>query len=437
MNFKRQLLTVAISLAFSSSAFATNGYFSYGVGTKSKGMAGTGVAMAQDSMDAATNPATMVEVGNRLDVGASLFSPRRSYTSQTPTGATGFNGGVGLVNGNGTTVESDNELFVIPHFGYNMMLDEKSSFGITVFGNGGMTTDYQPSNTPGGFGTYGNGASPTGATGVTMMQLFLEPTYSRKISDTASYGVSAILAYSRFEAFGLDNYQGLSTSPTNMFSGEFDSAFGLGAKFGIQGEVSPGLTLGASYQTKIYMEEFDKYKGLFAEQGDFDIPASATLGLAWEANDSTTIAFDIQHIFYSDVDSLANPISPNVTNCMGGNTAYCLGGNQGIGFGWEDMTVFKLGAEWKTSPQWTWRAGVSHAEAPFKGSEVIFNIIAPAVIEDHITFGFTRDMADGGEINFSAAYALENDVSGNPTGEQLTTLTMDQFEFELSYGMKW
>ncbi|MES9871126.1 MAG: outer membrane protein transport protein [Sedimenticola sp.] len=437
MKFKKHILALAITGLASSPVLATNGYFAYGYGTKSKGMGGAGSAMALDSMDAASNPATMVEVGNRMDVGVSLFAPRRNYTANTPTGSTGFGGGVGLANGNGTKVESDNELFLIPHFGYNTMLDANSSVGITVFGNGGMTTDYQPGDTPGGNGTYGSAASPTGATGVTMMQLFIEPTYSRKLSDTASYGISAIIGYQMFEAFGLDNYAGLSTDSSNMFGGEFDSAWGLGARFGIQGEVSPGVTLAASYQTKIYMEEFDKYKGLFAEQGDFDVPANLTLGLAWDVNKDTTLAFDIQRIFYSDVAAISNPISPNITNCMGGNTAYCLGGDQGIGFGWDDMTVFKLGVEWKTDPQWTWRAGISHADAPFGGSEVIFNIIAPAVVEDHITFGFTRDMGDGGEINFSAAYALENDVTGNPTGEQQISLEMDQFEFEISYGLKW
>ena len=34
--------------------------------------------------------------------------------------------------------------------------------------------------------------------------------------------------------------------------------------------------LGLSYQTRIFMSEFDKYAGLFAGQGDFDIPSNYT-----------------------------------------------------------------------------------------------------------------------------------------------------------------
>jgi long-chain fatty acid transport protein len=56
------------------------------------------------------------------------------------------------------------------------------------------------------------------------------------------------------------------------------------------------------------MEEFDKYSGLFAEQGDFDIPANMTVGLAWDVTPTSTVVFDIQHIWYGDVDSIANPL---------------------------------------------------------------------------------------------------------------------------------
>ncbi len=43
----------------STSALATNGYFSHGWGTKSKAMAGVAAALPQDTLVSATNPAGM------------------------------------------------------------------------------------------------------------------------------------------------------------------------------------------------------------------------------------------------------------------------------------------------------------------------------------------------------------------------------------------
>jgi long-chain fatty acid transport protein len=58
---------------------ATDGYFSLGYGTQSKGVAGAGVAIAIDTLAPALNPATLVFVADQIDLGASLFNPNRSY----------------------------------------------------------------------------------------------------------------------------------------------------------------------------------------------------------------------------------------------------------------------------------------------------------------------------------------------------------------------
>jgi long-chain fatty acid transport protein len=116
----------------------------------------------------------------------------------------------------------------------------------------------------------------------------------------------------------------------------------------------------------------------------------------------------------------------------------CLGGKRGAGFGWDDMTVYKVGASWQYSDDWTFRAGYSTTDQPIPKSEMTFNILAPGVMEDHFTVGFTRKNAGGNELNFSFMYAPEVDISGpqnfDPT--QTVELSMSQFELEVSYSWK-
>ncbi len=113
MQFKKQLLAVAITSLVSSSAWATNGYAPHGVGQKSKGMGGVGVAYTQDTLAGGINPAGMVHQGNSMDLGIELFRPIRKTTiSGTPGG---FSDG---------TFDSDGRrLFLVPEFGYNHMLN--------------------------------------------------------------------------------------------------------------------------------------------------------------------------------------------------------------------------------------------------------------------------------------------------------------------------
>ena len=78
MNAKRFRRTALAAAMFSPLfAHATNGYFSNGYGIKSQGIAGIGVALPQDGLAAASNPAGTALVGDRIDVGLSWFTPKR------------------------------------------------------------------------------------------------------------------------------------------------------------------------------------------------------------------------------------------------------------------------------------------------------------------------------------------------------------------------
>ena len=183
------------------------------------------------------------------------------------------------------------------------------------------------------------------------------------------------------------------------------------------------------------MSEFDDYAGLFAEKGDFDIPSTWTVGLAWKINPKSALTFDIQRINYGEVEAIANPIS-NINSCFGTGPT-CFGGSNGAGFGWDDMTIFKVGYQMKTSEQWTWRFGYSKGDQPIPKKEALFNILAPAVIEEHFTFGFTRAMGAKNELNFAFMIAPNQSLKGTAPSGQTVELEMEQFEFELSWAKKF
>ncbi len=412
-------LAVAAALAAPATGFATNGYFGHGYSVKSKGLAGASSALPLDSLDAAVNPANMVFVGKRYDLGISLFSPRRSYTVE---GAPNPPPAFGLVPG---SVDSDSNYFLIPSFGANFMLNSKSSVGVSVYGNGGMNSDYPESAGMGG-------TFYAGQTGVDLSQLFVSGTYARKFAGgKASWGISAIVAYQQFEAKGVGSFAQFSSAPDSLSNNGKDSSTGFGGKFGLSGEVAKGLRLAASYQTKINMSEFDKYKGLFAEQGDFDIPATWTIGLAFNTTPKSTLTFDVQQIMYSDIKAIANPLLPNIQTAL-------LGNDNGAGFGWEDMTIYKIGYQWATSELWTWRVGLSTGSAPIPDSEVLFNILAPATVENHVTFGFTRAVGKDMEFDISAMYAPNAEISGpNPLNGTPQKITLEMSQFELGFNWGW
>jgi len=414
---------MAAGLLVTNDANATNGYFGHGYSIKNKGMAGAGVAAPLDAMVPSTNPAGLTEVGNRFDLGLTVFSPRREYSvSRNPTSGPPF---FELMGG---TVESDSEYFFIPNLGYSYQLNNRTAFGIAVYGNGGMNTDYPTM-------TYYDDSSSS--TGVDLMQLFIAPTLATKLSYGHSFGVAPIIAAQFFEAKGVTSFAPYSSAPSKLSGNGHDSSYGFGMRVGYLGQLTEQISIGLSYQSKIYMDELDDYAGLFAEQGDFDIPANWTAGIAVKPIPEVTVALDVQRIYYSNINSIANPLLMNLVTDG-------LGTDNGAGFGWEDMTVFKIGLQWARSDQWTYRFGYSYGDQPIPANEVLFNILAPGVIEQHATFGLTYTFANQSELDFSLMYAFSNDdVTGmnflaNPASEpQYITLTMDQWEVGLGYSWKF
>jgi len=423
INHSRSALVVLFVLFCftTSSVYATNGYFSHGYGTHYKGLAGAGVALYLNALGVATNPASMAFLGSRVDIGLGLFNPNRQYTvSGNPTG---FPGTFGLTP---DTVESDSKYFFIPSMGVNFAIPGGNALTFTVYGNGGMNTEY-PTN------TY-YGSQPTG---VDLSQLFFAFTFSKQIVQNHALGITAIVAYQFFEARGLEAFGMFSGDSKSLTNNGHDNSSGFGVRIGYLGQILPQLSIGASYQTKIDMGKFPDYAGLFAEQGGFDIPASWTAGLAFNLTPAFTIAADVQQMLYSKVKSVGNPMLPNLQQAP-------LGADEGAGFGWKDMTVYKFGLQWALNPQWTLRGGYSYGKQPIPGgndpmeSQVVFNILAPGVIEQHATFGLTTQLSPKLELNAAITHALSSSVEGvnpleaiTPAEKQTVELKMNQWDFEV------
>lgn len=384
-NYK---LLPLFALLFSTHAAATDGYFAHGYGVKSQGMGGVGIALPQDAIAAATNPAGMGLIGDRIDFGVTWFRPIRE--SEIVDNQAGMNG---------TFKANDSKDFFIPEFGYNKVINDQLSLGVSVYANGGMNTDY---NRP--IPLFGSTKA-----GIDMAQLFIAPTVAWKINENHTVGLSLNLAYQRFEAKGLQNFDNgnYSSSVGNVTNNGHENSYGAGLHFGWIGKVNDTVTLGATYQTKTYMTKFDKYKGLFAEQGDFDVPEQYGLGIAVKTTPKLTIAADVQRINYSDVDS----VGASVTNLT--IRQIPLGDNNGAGFAWRDVTAYKLGASYAWDETLTLRAGYNHSSQPIRKSETMFNMLAPGVVQDHLTLGATWTLPNKSELSIAYMHAFEKKVNGS------------------------
>lgn len=208
MNFRLSPLLASLLLALPGSALATNGYFTHGLGVINKGMAGAGTATPEEAMAITNNPATAVLLGDSLQAGLSIFSPRREYRASTSQ-ANGNGGALTLAPGR---VESGSNYFPIPYAAWTWQRHDDNALGLALYGRGGMNTDYRHGAAsfdpdgpgPAPVGTF-EGTFGAGPAGVDLSQLFAEAAYARR-NGRLSWGVSGIFTAQRFEAKGVATF---------------------------------------------------------------------------------------------------------------------------------------------------------------------------------------------------------------------------------------
>ncbi|MEE9432671.1 MAG: outer membrane protein transport protein [Sphingorhabdus sp.] len=426
LSFKAGIILAAAGgLAFSTTAaHATEGYFANGAGARSKAVAGAGAADSRDATAIAINPAGLAGVDTELDISLSLFSPNRRFTG---TGGPGFTPN--------TVNKSDANYFPIPNVAFNYRLDDTSSIGFSIIGNGGMNTKFTNVPNPACVSPplpANNGVFCGGETGVNLLQMLITVAYAKDFGPV-KIGVAPILAHQRFKANGLLAFGGVTSNPAALTNNGVDGGWGFGARVGIELEPVEGFRIGAAYQTKIKMSKFDKYAGLFEGGGSFDIPSSFQIGVAADVTPNLTIMADYRHIKYSDV--------PAISNSSG--IMLPFGADGGPGFGWNNVNTYKIGAEYRSGDKWTLRAGYAHNSQPVNGADVTLNILAPGVVTDHFTAGGSVAISKNSTIEFAAMYAPTDRVTGievtpgGPNPGHNIAIEMKQIEFTVGWKMRF
>ena len=249
-----RIIALIVTLVWTSSTLATNGYFMIGYGAKSIAVAGSGVAAAEDRLVGALNPAGTQLVADGFDVGLRAIGAQRNGSIDC-RGILGCNAIV--------RDRSSRTVFLIPNFGWKRELTEDLSLGVSVYGNGGINTTY-------GRAFYREalarimGGSPgtpgfprTGKIGVDFSQLFIAPNLAYRLTDKHTIGIAPIFSLQRFSARGLELFGGISSDPTSLTGRGTDYNVGGGMRIGWQSTNSPKR----SFRRAIYVTRLDRQSG--------------------------------------------------------------------------------------------------------------------------------------------------------------------------------
>jgi len=260
----------------------------------------------------------------------------------------------------------------------------------------------------------------------------VSPGLLHRLNDKQLVGVSAVFVTQSYgvSRLGMQSYN--QSLPTNLRSSIYDpyqeTGYGAGVNLALSSEITDGVTLDAGFQSRINMNEFANYRGVYSQPADLDIPARARLGLAFQASDRSWLNVSVERVLYSEVGAFASQNLP-------GRFLSLLGDSTSPSFSWDDLTVYSVGWAWADNKGTSWHVDFSSRSQPSPSSRILSQAIDADLAQNAMTIGYSRRMSMSSRFNVNAAYApAEYAFGGNVLGVTTDQLSQD---FELEAFWTW
>lgn len=458
-------LFAIIALGFSPARLiGTNGMDMEGYGPVATALGGASFAYDNGTAAVINNPATLawLKTDARLDLALGVLGPNITDTSPT-----------------GIAADSTATSFFMPAFGYTRRHGDLV-YGLAVFGQGGMGTEYKAQS------WRGLGYNLVNRTEVSVGRAIIPVAY--KVNDRLNIGATADFIWagmdlqmamtggqffdlvdptsqrsgrasgSIIQSFGQImaslppgsgvDYAYFNFSNDNAFTGAA-RGYGNAAKIGLTYEATDKLTLGLTYHTATSIGDLKASGANLAFQlivagmgpmaqelsgdirvNDFEWPAMLGGGLAYRPNSQWLLVADLRQVFWADVMSqFSMTFTADGAATNGPFANQTLDAN--LYQSWDDQTIIQLGAAYAYSDALTLRIGFNHGKNPVPNG--FLNGLFPAIVETHFTGGFGYEIDERRSVDFSITYALE----AEETSGYNEKLTHGQLNAQIMYSTRF
>ena len=397
-----------------------NGFDIYEQSAKAVGMAGAFTAQADDPSAIFFNPAGITQLdGTHVSLGACLVMPTMQFQS---------NGNAVMGSYPGETVKIKDHTWVIPNAYVTHKVNDKVSIGIGSFAHFGLGVEWPK---------YWEGRFTPGTTKTILTTTSISPVIALKPFENLSIGAGPYIQYFDINLNNLvfvapptppltPNSNRAQTADVTLAANDWD----WGWQAGFRLKIFDGLTFGAAYLSEVRHKITDGDQEITSLangavilkqgfSGDFTLPATLRLGLAWQGG-PWTIEAGAQWTEWSSYKTL----QANFDN----GTSLTSPKN------WHNAWLWRIGAQYRVNKYLDLRAGFLYDETPIPSDTL--DPLVPSGDRKGYCGGIGIHF-DG--LTFDVAYNYIQDESrtwNNPSGDVKVgpaTITRVTGKFEKAY----
>ncbi|MGA9334334.1 MAG: hypothetical protein WBV39_08660 [Rudaea sp.] len=265
-----------------------------------------------------------------------------------------------------------------------------------------------------------------------LQRYVVAPSFSQRWGDNSAFSLSAIFAYQRFAGLGLGQ-DAISVRGNTDFSAfppayrNNPGSYGTGMRAEFNSNLSNRLSWQVGYQSRVNMDAFNNYRGVYSEPGSFDIPASANMGLGYAVTPRFKVDVGMARVMYSG-------IAPFTSDALPTRFLVLLGSSISPAFEWRDLDVYSAGWSWRDPGDGVWSLHYSTREQPLPTSRLLQTALEPYLASHDVEFRFGRAIGDHSSLHLAATYAPAQYVLGLPTSNSLRNGDSGgQIEYDVSW----
>jgi len=250
---------------------------------------------------------------------------------------------------------------------------------------------------------------------------------TRSLGSNGALSLSAIVAHQRFATPGFGAVAGQPSIRGVVTGPALETSDGYGARFALDRALGDGRVLwNITVQSRMAMDAFKAYRGVFSEVGDFDIPGFVQTGVGYRVSPRIKLSADVQQVLYSEVPTFASAALPTRFLSL-------LGNGTSPRFAWRDLTVYEIEASVADDSQGQWSLRWSSQQTPRPTSEILDRALSKLYSDSNFALAYQRSIAGAGQLRLATSYAPESYFLAAAPRSQRGFDGQRQLEFEAQW----
>ncbi|TDR43285.1 hypothetical protein DFR29_107298 [Tahibacter aquaticus] len=255
------------------------------------------------------------------------------------------------------------------------------------------------------------------------------PSYVQGWGDSGRWSVAALFAYQRF-ANATFGDKDVTPESLRLVEGAGPAAYGRGVRVEFSEKLGQRLRWTASYQSRVNMDAFNSYRGVYADPGDFDIPASMGVNVGYAPSSWLSFDFGLERVKYSEIRAFTSPGLPR-------RFLATLGSGASPVFAWGDLDVYSLSSTWHGGRLGDLGLRYSTRTQPAPTSQLLDRLLGD-VSNYSLDLSYSHAIGDNGQFRFVTSYAPSQYLFGTLTNYAArNSLVGNQLEFEAVWATRF